>query len=186
MDPQFASLPVAIYLRGASFGLRAPVRADADVAAAWCEVEPLPSPEAAEVLLVYGERVPWGKNPVTRLMIVEFARDEVVGAVVISRRSTGTCTLAMTVGGRGLARAAVEREVLGLIVPWLLDEIGVRTVSMEVPSDDAERIAALESAGMRLAVRLREQWRRGDGRVDLLIHERVNPHWGKRMEAGDA
>jgi RimJ/RimL family protein N-acetyltransferase len=67
-------------------------------------------------------------------------------------------------------------------VPWLLDELALMTVKIRIPADDVALIAAAERAGMRQAVRLREAIARPQGRVDLLMFERVNAQWGRRLK----
>lgn len=185
MTPDFAILRPAIYLRGELAGLRAPLRADAGTADVWYE-GPVPLlPEAAESMLVASERVPWGNNPVIRLMIVALDSSETLGSVLIHRSADRTSRLTLTVGERVPMRAQVEGEALGLVVSWLLNEIGVMTVTIRVPADEMSMLAAAEAAGMRTAVRLREHVARPGGRVDVLTMERVNEGWGRRWRSGD-
>lgn len=183
---EFASLPPAVWLRGDLVGLRAAVRSDAGEADAWYGGERPLTPDAAEALLVLGERVPWGNNPVLRLMIVALVEGTVLGAVVIYRTQDRTSRVELTIGANVDIRAEIEREVLGLVVPWLLGEVGLMTVKMRIAADDLSLISAAEQAGMRQAVRLRESILRPTGRVDLLMFERVNQEWGRSWkEAGD-
>lgn len=171
---------LAPWLTGSRVGLRAPVLEDAAAIAAWCDDTPLPLPGAAEEMLAREERVPWGKNPAARLMIVSLQDHSVQGSVVIERTQGRTSRISLVVGGRGIDRPAVQHEVLGIVVPWLLGEMGLMTVTMRIPADDTALLAAADAAGLREAVRLREFVRRESGRVDMLIVERVNEAWGRR------
>jgi RimJ/RimL family protein N-acetyltransferase len=161
----FVSLPPAIWLRGQVIGLRAPVRGDAGEVDTWYAGDPPLTPDEAEALLVAGERVPWGNNPVIRLMVVSLVEGTVVGGVVITRSQNRTSRIEITLGARVDEREEIQLEVLGLIVPWLLDELGLMTVKIQMPADDVALIAAAEHAGMRQAVRLREAIARPQGRV---------------------
>ena len=185
MTPDDALLPPAIYLRGDIIGLRAPVRADAGYVDIWKEDDTPLLPEAAESLLIAGERVPWGNNPVIRLMIVGLDSGETLGSLVVHRSGNRTSRLTLTVGADVQRRAQIERDALGLAVPWLLNEIGLMTVTIQVPADETTRVSAAEAAGMSIAVRLREYIARPDGRTDLLTLERINEEWGQRWRRGD-
>jgi RimJ/RimL family protein N-acetyltransferase len=178
-------LPPAIYLRRDLVGLRAPLRADAGDASAWYEGEAPLLPDAAESLLAAGERIPWGKNPTIRLMIVELDSGEIVGSLLVHRSASRTSQLTLIVGERVCQRAQVQAEALRLAVPWLLNEVGLMTVTIRIPADETSMLDAAEGAGMRTAVRLREYVVRPGGRVDLLTLERVNEEWGRRWRSHD-
>ncbi len=180
-----SGLPPAIYLRGKLVGLRAPLRADAGDASVWYEGDPPLLPEAAESLLAAGERIPWGNNPTIRLMIVALASGEIVGGLIVHRSASRTSQLALTVGERVPQRAQVQAEVLRLAVPWLLNEVGLMTVTIRIPADETSMLTAAEGAGMHTAVRLREYVVRPGGRVNLLTMERVNEDWGRRWRRHD-
>lgn len=180
-----SGLPPAIYLRGELVGLRAPLRADAGDASVWYEGDPPLLPEAAESLLVAGERIPWGNNPTIRLMIVALDSGEIMGGLLVHRSANRTSQLTLTVGERVPQRAQVQAEVLRMVVPWLLNEVGLMTVSIRIPADETSMLNAAEGAGMRTAVRLREYVVRPGGRVDLLTMECVNAEWGRRWRSHD-
>ena len=59
-------------------------------------------------------------------------------------------------------------DILTLVVPWLLEEIGLMTVVLETPADDDAMISAAEAGGMSIAVRRREHVVRPGGRVVVL------------------
>ncbi|HWV35032.1 MAG TPA: hypothetical protein VNZ55_05320, partial [Thermomicrobiales bacterium] len=89
----------------------------------------------------------------------------------------------------GEERQELAEDVLALVVPWALGELGLMAVSIRIPEDDVSLTGAAVAAGMREAVRLRKAVRRPGERVDLLIFERVNPDWGRRWRGdrdGDA
>lgn len=178
----FVSLPTAVWLRGHIVGLRAPVQSDAGEVNVWYDGDPPLTPEEAEALLVSGERVPWGNNPVMRLIVVSLSDGIVLGSVMIYRFQSRTSRLELTLNARRIDRDGVQREVLSMVVPWLVDEIGLMTVTMRIADDDGPMIAAALQAGMRQAVQLREAVARPSGRVNLLIFERVNVQWGRRLE----
>lgn len=185
MNPDFASLPPAVWLRGKMIGLRAVIRADAGDVDLWYEGSPPLTPDEAEARLVSGERIPWGNNPIIRLMIVSLEGSEALGGVVVTRSQSRTSDIVLTVGRRAANREEIEREALGLIVPWLLNEVGLMTVKMRIPADESSILAAATLTGMREAVRLREYVVRDVGRADLLIVERVNRQWGRPWKAED-
>lgn len=185
MTADFTRLPPAIYLRGALTGLRAPLLADAGDASIWYEGDVPLLPDAAESLLVAGERVPWGNNPNIRLIIVALDSGETVGGILVQRSANRTSRLTVTVGERVPMRAQVQAEVPGLVVPWLLEEVGLMTVTIAVPADETSMLAGAEAAGMRIAVRRREYVVRPGGRVDLLTLERVNEEWGRQWRSDD-
>ena len=182
MDCIFPPLPTAVWLRGRTVGLRAPVRADAGEVNVWYGGDPPLTPDEAETLLATEERVPWGHNPVMRLMIVTLSDGNVLGSVVVHRSQRRTSRLELAVGTRRCHREDVQREVLCIVIPWLLSEVALMTVTIRIASDDEPLIEAALQAGMKEAVRLREAVARPDGRVDLLIVERVNEQWGRRLE----
>ncbi len=80
---------------------------------------------------------------------------------------------------------ALRAEVLGLVVPWLRDELELMTVTVDIAADDPAALAAATALGMVLGVRLREHVARPAGRVDLLQFQALNP--GRRvLERADA
>lgn len=180
MMTDFAGLPVAVWLTGRVVGLRAPVRADAGEVNAWYDGMPPITPDDAEQMLVSEERVPWGNNPVLRLMILRLGTDHVIGSVVLRRRQGRTSRLEIVLNGiHDEECAPVEHDVLCVVVPWIVGELGMMTVTMRVAADDRTVIEAAESAGMREVVRFREAIVRPEGRVDMLILERFARAWGR-------
>lgn len=172
--------PTAIYLRGKSAGLRAPLRDDAGSVNAWHEGPQSLSPDEAEALLQKEERMPWGTNPTIRLMIIDTASGDVVGSIVAARSAQRMCKLTVTVDARHPEKDLIEHEVIRLVVPWLLDELGLMVVTMTFPEDATALVSAATAVGLSEVVRLREFVRQGDHQIDLLTYERVNWEWGRR------
>jgi hypothetical protein len=177
--------PAAIYLRDDHTGLRAPVPADAEVAGAWYEGAFPISAEAARAMLVEQESIPWGGNPVIRLIAVELESGAVVGGAIVERQDNRVGKLQVIAGGPDRAGEAAQRlraAVLRLLVPWVMGELNLMTAVIDVPADESIVIDAARELGLVEAVRLREHVARPLGRVDLLMLERVNRGWGR----GDA
>ena len=173
MEPILEPAP---WLTGAHLGLRAPLLADADHAARWWPGDEADDPEAVRSALRARETIPWGKNPVITLVAIDLASGEICGGVQATRSSSGTCAVEVMAPEHD---ADVLREMLQLVVPWLAEEVGVRSVLLEAAADDAALLAAAGVAGMVEAVRRREHLVRPGGRVDLLQLERVNREWGR-------
>ena len=176
-----SAFPVAHYLQDGTFGLRSPLREDAESVGAWHE-GPFPmGPEEARKLLEEHETIPWGNNPVIRLMIVEIASNEVVGGAVVEREDHRVSKLRITAGGLDQRHADQARvAVLHMLVPWVFDELGLMTAVIDLPADDTVMIKAANQLGLVETVRLREHMHRPGGRVDLLMLERVDLQWGER------
>lgn len=112
------------------------------------------------------------------LVAIDLASGDFAGGIRITRSNNRTGTLALTVPDDP-ARGDILAGILGLVVPWLIREIGLMSVVLDAPADDSEMIRAAGAAGMVEAVRRREHLVRPTGRVDLLQFERVNLGWGQ-------
>jgi RimJ/RimL family protein N-acetyltransferase len=185
MSETRASWPVATWLRGDRYGLRAPVPADAECAIAWYEgAFPIAAATARE-LLTAQETIPWGANPTIRLMVVVLVTDEVVGGVLVERQDDRVGKLQIVAGGPhggDEAGQQLRAAVLRLLMPWVMGELNMMVAVIDVPADETILIDAARELGLVEVVRLREQVARPGGRVDLLSLERVNRQWGR----GDA
>jgi RimJ/RimL family protein N-acetyltransferase len=170
-------LRTAIYLSNKRLGLRAPQLSDADRASRWYDFA---GDNVRDVVqeLRRQESIPWGGNPVILLVAVDLASGEIAGGIRITRSNNRTSTLAITVPDDGADRDEILAGILGLVVPWLMEEVGLMSVVLEAPADDAGMIDAAVAAGMVEAVRRREHLVRPGWRVDLLQLERVNLEWG--------
>lgn len=185
MGDEVTSWPIAGYLRDERFGLRAPNLDDADSACAWYE-GPFPlSSETARNLLAEQETIPWGANPTIRLMVVDLATSTVVGGALVERTDNRVSDLRITVGGPELSHEEHQRmraAVLGLVAPWVMNELDLMTTRIDVPADEAILIDAAIQLGMLEAARLREHVARPTERVDLLMLELVDRDWGSSPE----
>ncbi len=184
--------PTAPYLTGSRLGLRHPVLADARTATSWHE-GPFPiSQTQAEELLRSTEIHPWGSAPETRLIADSISDGATLGGAVVERRHDriGNIRLSAASWLPGEERDEIHATMLALLLPWMLGELDLMVVTVDVPADYTATIAGATSLGMREVVRLREYVRRPDRRVDLLIFEIVNPAWSHtvqdRMEHPDA
>jgi hypothetical protein len=173
-----AAFPSAVFLRNQRLGLRAPLVSDAVDVDIWHPRPDTLSVDAAAQILNKGERIPWGGNPVIRLMAVRPGSGDMVAGAVVTRSANRTSTLVITCPDADPDRPAILLDLLGLLVPWLLQELGVMTVVLDTPEDDVAMVGAASAAGMRIVVRRREHILRPTGRVDRLQMERVNLDWG--------
>lgn len=175
MDPLLHPAP---WLSNERIGLRAPLLGDVPVADRWDVDASGRDLDAAERELRRRESIPWGGNPVLELVVVDRSSGEIVGGVRVTRVANRTSRVEVRVP-EGAGRAGILADVLGLVLPWLLGELGLMTVVLETPEDDKALVVAAKEAGMTEAVRRREHVRRAEGRVDLLQLERVNREWGR-------
>ncbi len=185
MTDDAASWPVAIYLRDERYGLRAPVPEDAAAAGAWYEGAFPISTETARAMLVEQETIPWGANPMIRLIAMELDSDRVVGGAVVERQDNRVGKLQVTAGGplrAGEEGQRLRAALLRLLVPWMMGELNMMTAVIDIPADETIMIDAARELALVEVVRLREHIARPDRRVDLLMLERVNRRWGR----GDA
>lgn len=172
-------LEPAPWLSDGQVGLRAPLVDDVRHAERWYIGGDEADLRAVRRALQRRESIPWGRNPVITLVIIDLRSGQIAGGVMATRSPTGPCSLEVKVLEDGPERADVLRGVLALVVPWLVDEVGVRTVVIDSAADDAALLGAATDAGMVEAVRRREHVVRPHGRVDLLQLERVNEEWGR-------
>jgi RimJ/RimL family protein N-acetyltransferase len=165
-----------VFLTGERLYLRAMVAADKEHAVAWFdEVFPI-NAAGAERVLKDDHR-----GGTSRLAIVRTEDEVIVGSVqVVSRDGHRTCRLAFHMAPWLPDADAVRAQALRVVVPWLRDQMELMVVTVPVPADQAETIAAAEALGMRLGVRFREPVARPGGRVDLLIYQALNPRWEVR------
>ncbi len=189
MDTESSSLPVAVYLRNDRLGLRAPARDDAARANAWYEGHFPVTPQVAEDLLVEQETIPWGNNPTIRLMVIDLETGAVVGGALVERTDNRVSKLRITVGAvdrSDIERQRIRSDVLRVLLPWVMDELDLMIATIDVPADESTVIEAASEIGMNGVVRLREYVARPNGRVDLLMFERINLSWGQGGADHDA
>lgn len=164
---------------GERVGLRAPLLDDVEHADRWYIGEDAGDEGAVRRALQKRESIPWGGNPVITLVMIDLITGEIAGGVMVTRSANRTCRLDVLVPGDARDRAGTLRESLLLVVPWLLDEVGLMTVVIDTPADDDALIGAAKAAGLVEAVRRRSHVLRPRARVDLLQLERVNKEWGR-------
>jgi RimJ/RimL family protein N-acetyltransferase len=189
VDTESSSLPVAVYLRNERLGLRAPVREDAAHAGAWYEGTFPVTPQVAEDLLVEQETTPWGNNPTIRLMVIDLETGGVVGGALVERTDNRVSKLRITVGAANRSddeRQQTRADVLRILLPWVMDELDLMIATIDVAADESTVIDTASEIGMNEVVRLREYVARPNGRVDLLMFERVNLSWGRGGAGHDA
>ncbi|HET9014310.1 MAG TPA: GNAT family protein, partial [Thermomicrobiaceae bacterium] len=132
---------------------------------------PINASRAAEFLREE-HREPWSRR--RTLAMVRAEGDEVVGGVRI-RVDGRSALVGFHLAPWAADADAVRAEALGLLVPWLRGELECLVVTAEIPADEPATLRAAEAAGMRCRVRLREHVARAGHRVDLLIHQTVDP-----------
>ena len=126
----------------------------------------------------------WGASgdPAGRDRAEEWSRR---GGAIVERQDNRVGKLQVTAGGPDRAGEPAQRvraAVLRLLVPWVMGELSMMTAVIDVPADEAIVIDTARELGLVEVVRLRDHIARPDGRVDLLMLERVNRRWGR----GDA
>ncbi len=170
-----------------ALALRAMVATDADDAMSWF---PAPFPVSAGQVSrwltdTHGSSV-WD-DPATLWLAItqrpenaspDDERDgQVVGAVQLRHPRARTSDLAVHLAPH-LApdeRDRLQARVIGLVVPWVRDELEAMVLTLSVGSDQPASIAAAEGLGMILAARLREHLARPGARADLLWYQALNP-----------
>lgn len=172
-------MPTAPFLTGAKLGLRHPVVGDARHATSWYE-GPFPiNRQQAEALLRATETHAWGSAPETRLIADSVADGTTVGGAVVERQHDriGKIGLSAAIWHSAAVRDGIHADILELLVPWMLGELDLMVVTVDVPADHGVTIERAVSLGLGEVVRLREHVRRPGGRVDLLTFEIINPAW---------
>lgn len=175
--------PTAPFLTGVRLGLRYPVLADAQHATSWHE-GPFPlNPRQAEDLLRRTETHPWGSAPETRLIADSVTDGGTVGGAIVKREDDriGRITISSAMYLATSERDAIEADILELLVPWMLSELDLMVITIDLPTDRTTTIERATTLGMREVARLREHMRRPDGRVDLITLEMINPAWNHAM-----
>ncbi len=178
--------PTAPFLTGSRLGLRHPVLADARNASSWHE-GPFPISETqAEELLRSTEIHPWGSAPATRLIVDSVPDGVTLGGAVVERQHDRIGRIRLNAASWLAAgeRDEIHAAILDVLLPWMLGELDLMVVKIDIPADHPTTIEVGTALGMREAVRLREHIRRPDRRVDLLTFEIVNPAWSHAMGDG--
>ncbi len=171
------------YLTGYRLSLRAPVSSDAEVATAWFpSVFPVGAGRA-ESYLKDNLKSAWWPDRAFHLMIGRIADDRVVGGVVVEHPigpgAIVTITIAPVFGPD--ERDGIQADTLRILIPWLLDEAEVLTVTVGIGADQPRSLAAAADLGMETAIRLREFLARPGGRVDFIQAQALHPRRAARI-----
>lgn len=165
------------YLTGERLSLRAPVPTDAEAAAAWY---PGPFPVGAgraESYLREKLKSAWWPDREFHLMIVRIADDQVIGSVIVEH-PTGPgaiVTMKLTPAFSPDERDETQADALRILIPWLLDEAEVLTITVGIGADQYRSLDAARDLRMETAIRLREFLARPGGRVDLIQAQALHP-----------
>lgn len=171
--------PTAPFLTGARIGLRHPVLADARHATSWHD-GPFPlNQQRAEALLRDTETHAWGSSPAIRLIADSVVDGTTIGGAVVERLNDriGTVRLSAASWLADHERDETRAGILALLLPWMLGELDLMVIRVDIAADRAVTIQQATALGMREVVRLREHIRRPHGRTDLLIFETISPTW---------
>lgn len=169
----------AQYLQGDEISMRPPEEQDADHSARWHEsLLPLTSVQALESLRA-SETVPWGNASTIRLIVGMIADGDVVGGIKVDRHDHWVESLTITPS----RLLPIERQhelavrMLRIVVPWLIDEVAVSSVTLGLPDDHHHLHEAAVDLAFRRNATYREHIRRPHGFVDLHRYQLLNPNW---------
>jgi RimJ/RimL family protein N-acetyltransferase len=112
-----------------------------------------------------------GVDPTRLTFAVELlASERLVGLTNLARidRRVGIAYFGVVIGEKDCWGQGLAREALGLMLRRAAG-LGLRKILLEVASDNPRAIALYRKAGFETEGRLREQQRRADGFVDVLI-----------------
>jgi hypothetical protein len=176
------------YLTGARYYLRAPVNDDVAFSASWFpSVFPVSVGQSERYLKDQLKRVWWASDPF-HLVVARVEDDQVVGGVIIKRPSGPGAEISLRFApALGFAEGdRIQANALELLVPWLLNEAEVLTITVNVGADQARTLDAAAQLGMSQQVRLREFLARPGGRIDMIQLQALNQRRAARVaEGGD-
>jgi hypothetical protein len=137
----------------------------------------------AEAYLKEHLKSAWWPGREIRLMIARTADDQVVGGVAIEHPTGPGAVTAIRLAPFLSPDDAdeVQADALRLLVPWLLDEAEVLTVTVGVGADQERSLEAARELGMADEIRLREFLARPGGRADLIQLQALNPRRAARV-----
>jgi RimJ/RimL family protein N-acetyltransferase len=165
-----------VYLTGEIVYLRAMLAGDKEHTVAWYN-SPLPlNSSFGESHLKDIHQLMWDATN-RQYAIVRSSDEQVVGGAVVhiasgDRKASVDFHMAPLLDDAD----SLQADALRVVVPWLIDDHNMRRVDATVASSDLKTIAAAEKLGMFAGVRLREFWRRPQGRVDAIIFQMLNPN----------
>ncbi|MGI8857462.1 MAG: GNAT family N-acetyltransferase [Thermomicrobiales bacterium] len=165
----------AVYLTSEHLYVRAMYAGDKEHAAAWFDS---PFPINADRAEAWLKEAHTSVDRPRRLhyVIVRSADDAVIGGVTLEtdyRIGTLKLRIAPWLPDADALRAAA----LGILHPWLRDDLELMTFVLHIPADQPETIAAAEALGMEPGVRFREGIARPGHRVDELIYQALFSPW---------
>jgi RimJ/RimL family protein N-acetyltransferase len=169
------------YLIGETLSLRGAQLSDAEWATAWRHA---PFPISAEAAKAQLKKVVPQNDERDRALLIACRREDgrPVGSARINYGDPITTTIALHADpGLGEAGAAVQAEMLGLLVPWISGERFKPVVSLTTDTGMTPVLAAAEALGMRPAVRLRQGVWRAGAYHDKLYLDLLHPGWAARM-----
>jgi RimJ/RimL family protein N-acetyltransferase len=168
------------FLTGPTLYLRGVVPDDTKTQVAW---HPSPYPVPAEVALKRLEdEVPEdAERYKSELVAVRRSDDQPAGSATIESWDHHTCWLSLYANPVSPEASAVKAELIAILVPWLLHEREMLTVTIEAPEGDEAIASAARQAGMQLAFRLREAARFEGTRQNLICWEALHPAWVERL-----
>lgn len=180
------------YLSNERIYLRPLLKRDAEQATAWF-FSPFPvNAAAAESWLKEAHPVAWGEAKTLHLAIVrrndakaEDETEEIIGGAQVEhpRGRTGMLRFQAAPWLSFEEADALGADVISIVVPWARDELELMTVTVNIPADQPQTIAAAEAQGMVQGARLREFIARPGHRVDLCKYQALNPRWSVPPEA---
>lgn len=170
------------WLKGKTLYLRGARASDARSSIAWRQsVFPL-APKAAETALkeLIGDDDAWNR---VLLLAARTDTDDVVGSATVNVYPPDPSAhvelhAAPLLPGHGQAEKA---EMMGILLPWLIDERGAFSVTVETRSSDEQLNEELAALGMRQAFRFREMTVVDGSRVDCITWQTFNPAWVAKL-----
>jgi len=176
------------YLTGERLLLRAPLAADAAVATGWYPgVFPVGASRGASHLKDK-LKAAWWPDREFQLMIVRMGDDEVIGGVIVEHPTGPGAVLRIKIAPSldPEETDATQADTLRLLVPWLLDEAEVLTITVGIGADQPRSLDAARELRMETQIRLREFLARPGGRVDLIQAQALHPRRAPRVSGDDA
>ncbi|MEJ7839550.1 MAG: GNAT family protein [Thermomicrobiales bacterium] len=167
----------AQYLMDDEIRMRPPEESDAELASRWQEQQLPMTAERALASLKETETVPWGDASLIRLIAGTRADGDIVGGVRIDRHDHWVEALAIT-PSRDLTlekQQDIAVRMLQIVVPWLVQEVGVSSILMRIPADHEHLTGSAGQLGFQRGATFRQHVFRATGFVDLHLYQLLNP-----------
>lgn len=172
------------FLVGPTLYLRPVTLGDAATAPIWRpSVIPMPAETVEEKLKEALEIDPDDEERDQLLLICRRSDDRPVGSVKVELFAYRIGDLRFTIDRTRTEeeQAEIVAEVMRFLIPFLIDERHVMSVTVWRPAGEAAVDAAAKELGMRLAIRRREATLVRGQRRDVLTYEKLNPVWVKLL-----